>query len=81
MSSKSIVDVQEVDKERSSINRVRIAHLIALGSFLTMKGSQASEGQKFHNSVYVVLLDNAVAKHPSILRANPKRDPLKPCAM
>ncbi len=34
---------------------------------------------KFHHSVYVVLLDNAVAKHPSILRANPKRDPLKPC--
>ncbi len=35
--------------------------------------------QKFHHSVYVVLLDDAVAKHPSILRVNPKRDPLKPC--
>jgi hypothetical protein len=34
---------------------------------------------KFHHSVYVVLLDDAVAKHPSILRVNPKRDPLKPC--
>src|SRR5207249_10783710 len=34
---------------------------------------------KFHHSVYVVLLESAVAKHPSILRANPKRDPLKPC--
>jgi hypothetical protein len=34
---------------------------------------------KFHHSVYVVLLDDAVAKHPSILRLNPKRDPLKPC--
>src|SRR5260370_8219154 len=34
---------------------------------------------KFHHSVYVVLLKNAVAKHPSILRVNPKRDPLKPC--
>jgi hypothetical protein len=34
---------------------------------------------KFHHSVYVVLLDNSVAKHPSILRVNPKRDPLKPC--
>jgi len=34
---------------------------------------------KFHHSVYVVLLDNAVAKHPSISRLNPKRDPLKPC--
>jgi hypothetical protein len=27
----------------------------------------------------VVLLDNVVAKHPSILRANPRRDPSKPC--
>ncbi|TMP90581.1 MAG: hypothetical protein E6L07_14385 [Verrucomicrobia bacterium] len=33
---------------------------------------------KFHHSVYVVLLESAVAKHPSILRVNPKRDPLKP---
>jgi hypothetical protein len=33
----------------------------------------------FHHNVYVVLLGNAVAKHPSILRLNPKRDPLKPC--
>jgi len=28
---------------------------------------------KFHHSVYVVLLESAVAKHPSILRVNPKR--------
>ena len=35
--------------------------------------------QTFHHSVYVVLLDNAVAKHPSILRLNPNRDHLKPC--
>jgi NADPH:quinone reductase-like Zn-dependent oxidoreductase len=27
----------------------------------------------------VILLRDAVAKHPSILRLNPKRDPLKPC--
>src|SRR5438876_10481381 len=33
----------------------------------------------FHHNVYVILLKNAVAKHPSILRLNPKRDPLKPC--
>ena len=32
-----------------------------------------------HHSVYVILLDPAVAKHPSVLRANPKRDPAKPC--
>jgi len=35
--------------------------------------------RKFHHSVYVVLLENAVTKHRSILRVNPKRDPLKPC--
>jgi hypothetical protein len=33
----------------------------------------------FHHNVYVVLLRDAAAKHPSILRLNPKRDPLKPC--
>jgi hypothetical protein len=33
----------------------------------------------FHHSVYVILLDDKVVKHPSILRLNPKRDPLKPC--
>ena len=27
----------------------------------------------------MVLLENAAAKHPSILRANPRRNPLKPC--
>src|SRR5437762_8255286 len=35
--------------------------------------------QTFHHSVYVILLSDAIAKHPSILRLNPKRDPLKPC--
>jgi hypothetical protein len=35
--------------------------------------------QTFHHNVYVVLMDNAVAKHPSILRLNPKRQPSKPC--
>src|SRR5947199_228647 len=33
----------------------------------------------FHHNVYVVLLDDAVAKHPSVLRVNPKRNPAKPC--
>jgi hypothetical protein len=55
-----------------TFNRVRIVSDNEL-----MKG-QTSKGQKFHHSVYVVLLDDAVAKHPSILRINPTRDPLKP---
>src|SRR6266849_3045504 len=40
---------------------------------------QTTKHLKFHHSVYLVLLDNAVAKHSSILRVNPKHDPLKPC--
>lgn len=40
---------------------------------------QTPKERKFHHSVYVVLLENAVTKHRSILRVNPKRDPLKPC--
>ena len=44
-----------------------------------MKRWQTSKEQKFHHTVYVILLDEAVAKHPSILRLNQKRNPLKPC--
>jgi hypothetical protein len=32
-----------------------------------------AEPEKFHHSVYVILLDDAVLKHRSILRLNPKR--------
>src|SRR3954470_8486842 len=35
--------------------------------------------EKLHHNVYVILLDPAALRHPSILRANPKRDPAKPC--
>jgi hypothetical protein len=37
------------------------------------------DADEFHHNVYVILLDAAVAKHPSILRLNTRRDPLKPC--
>jgi hypothetical protein len=30
--------------------------------------------REFHHNVYVILLSPAVAKHPSILKANPARD-------
>jgi hypothetical protein len=43
------------------------------------KSRRFPKEQTFHHSVYVILLSDAVAKHPSILRLNPKRDPLKPC--
>ncbi|HEU0049456.1 MAG TPA: hypothetical protein VFQ43_17855 [Nitrososphaera sp.] len=35
--------------------------------------------QTFHHNVYVILLDDAVTKHPSIVRLNPRREPSKPC--
>src|SRR5258706_3077280 len=35
--------------------------------------------EKFHHHVYVVLLDDAVLKECKVQRANPKRDPKKPC--
>lgn len=38
-----------------------------------------AEPEKFHHSVYVILLDDGLLKHRSILRLNPKRDPAKPC--
>jgi hypothetical protein len=39
----------------------------------------AAAGETFHHSVYVILLDPAVLRHPSILRLNPNREPTKPC--
>ncbi len=35
--------------------------------------------EKFHHSVYVILLDQAVLKHRSVLHLNPRRDATKPC--
>ena len=37
------------------------------------------KAESHHHNVYVILLDDAVAKHPSVLRMNPNRDPAKPC--
>jgi hypothetical protein len=55
--------------------------LIAANSASKLKRKKPArqKEQDFHHNVYVVLLRAAVAKHPSILRLNPKRDPLKPC--
>lgn len=46
---------------------------------LNRKKSALRKEQPFHHNVYVVLLNNAVVQHRSILRLNPNRDPLKPC--
>ena len=37
------------------------------------------QSRNHHHNVYVILLADAVAKYPSVLRANPNRDPAKPC--
>ena len=39
----------------------------------------ATFAETFHHSVYVILLDPCVLRHPSILRLNPNREPTKPC--
>jgi hypothetical protein len=39
----------------------------------------ATVDETFHHSVYVILLDPCVLRHPSILRLNPNREPTKPC--
>jgi hypothetical protein len=53
--------------------------LATLSCELKRKKPARQKEEDFHHSVYVVLLKDAVTKHPSILRLNPKRDPLKPC--
>jgi len=45
---------------------------------LKRKKPALQKEEDFHHNVYVVLLSNAVAERPSVLRLNPKRDPLKP---
>ena len=41
--------------------------------------NQSLEDKIFHHNVYVILLDAKATRHRSILRANPRRDPSKPC--
>lgn len=40
---------------------------------------RSDDDRAFHHHVYVVLLDAAVARRPSVRRANPQRDAAKPC--
>jgi len=64
----------------SCANRRRLERIrTCLPCELKRKEAALQKEKSFHHNVYVVLLRDAVAKHPSILRLNPKRDPLKPC--
>src|SRR5215211_4045824 len=40
---------------------------------------EKAAGPEFHHHVYVILLKDAAARHSSVLRANPERNPAKPC--
>jgi hypothetical protein len=40
--------------------------------------AKKSAAEKYHHSVYVILLDDAVRKSRSAARLNPNRDPVKP---
>ena len=44
-----------------------------------MNQKKEDKAENFHHSVYVILLDPKAAKHQSVLRVNPRRDPAKPC--
>jgi hypothetical protein len=56
---------------RRGLNRSR--------NFLVDRKGKETPEKSFHHSVYVILLDPAVLRYPSILRLNPNRDPAKPC--
>ncbi len=49
-------------------------------TFRNLKSRAASQnGALHHHHVYVVLLDAKAAKSSKVLKANPNRDPAKPC--
>jgi len=43
------------------------------------KRAKKTDSEKYHHSVYVILLDDAIRKHRWVARLNPDRDVLKPC--
>jgi hypothetical protein len=49
-------------------------------TFRNLKSRAAVQnGALHHHHVYVVLLDGKAAKNSKVLKANPSRDPAKPC--
>jgi len=64
----------------SCANRIRLERIRTCLPFKLKRKKPARQKEAdFHHNVYVVLLSDAVTKHRSVLRLNPKRDPLKPC--
>ena len=56
-----------------------VGHLLSNRQKKSKNNSNVPKQEKFHHSVYVILLDSAVLKHRSVLNLNPNRDPAKPC--
>jgi hypothetical protein len=48
-------------------------------TFRNLKAKVEAARNGFHHHVYVVLLDAKAAKVSKVRKANPKRDPAKPC--
>jgi predicted GIY-YIG superfamily endonuclease len=72
-----------LDQHHTSVCANKPMHWKVSGLFLLYelkpKTRTLQKEEDYHHNVYVVLLSDAVTKHPSILRLNPNRDPLKPC--
>lgn len=64
-----------------SVSRFNVSPLFAFFQDVVPKITlnRMADPRNLHHNVYVILLDDAVANHPSVLRANPNRDPSKPC--
>lgn len=43
------------------------------------RARKAPADPQHHHNVYVILLEQAAARHRSVIRVNPDRDPAKPC--
>ncbi len=65
-------------QQSESVDFVTLSKVYSVCELKAKKSARQKE-EDFHHNVYVILLKDAVAKHSSILRLNPKRDPLKPC--
>ena len=55
------------------------AHCQSAGESPMIRTILKSGTEQHHHNVYVILLEDKVALHPSVQRVNPRRDPSKPC--
>ena|SRR5438477_4367288 len=63
------------EQAKSSDNEVTMKRR----TYRNLKARVANQNGALHHHVYVVLLDEAAARSAKLLKANPQRDPAKPC--